>query len=223
MGYPKPNYIRYIGRNYVNMTGSGKSVEIKVKEGIVITAPRNDSNLCYNTYEKDIFKNGYPMITSCSVFTYYGHRPFLDDYIKMFDGYDTIFFGKNLIIIVSNEESIVDNELVEYDENFVTYDDVKFINVTKSSIYLKDKNDHVIVVVPPSGVVIDASVRDVSSFDVGDCIVVKHEKRIEKWLKNIKGESLARLYLEIRQQQLHILNLFTTLLLLKVVNDKTFI
>ena len=60
---------------------------------------------------------------------------------------------------------------------------------------MKDKNDHVIVVVPPSGVVIDASVRDVSGFDVGDCIVVKHEKRIEKWLKNIKGESFGKVIL----------------------------
>ena len=49
--------------------------------------------------------------------------------------------------------------------------------------------------VPPSGVVIDASVREVSSFDVGDCIVVKHEKRIEKWLENIKGECFGKVIL----------------------------
>ena len=187
MSYKKPNYVRYYGRNYVNMAGSGKIEEVKLKDGNIIAVPPNSNEFYYELGERREaeLKIDRPMIFSCSVCTTNSDIA-LVNYAYMFDEPETIIFGRNVIIILSNEPSIGDNKL-EHGENFVSYNDVKFVNVTKSSIYLKDKNDCTIMV-PPSGFVVDATVKDVSNFNVGGRIVLKREKRISNWLRDIEGE-----------------------------------
>ena len=185
------NYLRYNGRNYVNM--AERITEIRLNEGMNIIVPPYEKKLYYEMNKVATMNNDIKIIPSLIMESSIHLEPAtvdFDDYKNItFAEYETIIFGKNLIMILSTEQS-KDYGYLEYDENFVMYDGIKYINVTKSSILLKMQNGDVFVL-PPSGIVIDASVVNVPSFDVGDRIVVRHEKRIENWLKSIKYSDIV--------------------------------